>query len=105
MLGIRMHYRGIQLVAQVSPDILFNGPYLAFGKEAGSAPLTWVNLIYGWNAAETTTPADGASLSPHAPVREASRSLDVVMDAVVEEEDQEAQEDEPIKSFFPVRDY
>lgn len=105
MLGIRMHYRGIQLVAQVSPDILFNGPYLAFGKEAASAPLTWVNLIYGWNAAETTPPADGASLSPHTPVREASRSLDVVMDAVVEEEDQEAQEDEPIKSFFPVRDY
>ena len=78
-------------MAQVNPDVLFNGPYLAFGREATSAPLTWVNLIYHWNAVEGTSAAEADSFSPRNPVRGEARSLD----EVVEEEDEEAEEDEP----------
>ena len=117
-LGLRAHYNGLQLIAHLDADALFNGVYFISGKAAESRPLTWINIIYDWDYEKDGSEGNGTFTSPHAPrsglddvplpTRSAPRSvesaksidsdLDDIVDAVLAEDDEEDS-----RSPFPSR--
>ena len=110
-LGFRAHYSGLQLVAHLDANALFNGVYFISGKAADSSPLTWINIIYDWDYDRDGNEGNGTFTSPHAPrsavddvplparrsassrsvesVKSIDSDLDDIVDAAVAEDDEE----------------
>ena len=118
MMGLRAHHKGVALVAHLDTDVLFNGLYGVFGKEASGTPMTWVNLIYDWDYLEDGTLGNGLFVSPHVPEAAASEEkaarsgnrgvaaeeLDFGLDEIVDSAVEEEQKNPRRRAFPPRRD-
>jgi hypothetical protein len=69
MVGTRIHYGPIQVVGQIQPNNLLDGPFLASGVD--NPLFIWMNLIYDWDYDTDIVSGNGSIMGgaadPHKP--------------------------------------